>query len=76
MRRELHKLTRIDSVACQKIESVTIGGIRVEGFVLVARTAPRTLPIQVNRLEQYVQNPAGKWKYIAGPLPESGPMPA
>ena len=37
MRHELHKLTRIDSVACQKIKSVTISEIRVKGFVPVVR---------------------------------------
>ena len=40
IRRDLHYLTRIDSVACQKIKLVTISEIRVKGLVPVARPAP------------------------------------
>ena len=40
IRREVHKLTRIDSVTCQKNRLAAINEIRVKGFVPVARTAP------------------------------------
>ena len=40
IRHELHELTRIDSMACQKNRLVTISEIRVKGFMPVARTVP------------------------------------
>jgi hypothetical protein len=42
IRRELHKLTRIDSVACQKNKLVAISEIRVKGFMPVARMLRET----------------------------------
>ena len=42
IRRELHKLTRIDSMARQKNRLVTISEIRVKGFMPAARIAPGT----------------------------------
>ena len=53
IRHEFHELTRIDSVACWKIKLVTIGEIRVKGFVPVARTAPG------NRISTPVPSVAG-----------------